>query len=320
VCGIAGIIYRDTSQAEHLGRDLAALIQPLESRGPDSSGIALYTRPADAGQVKLVLRGDAGVDWGSVQDWIEQAVPVLDTHVAADDRRYLLDLTQDLPFQVNEFRRALRAAFPSLHVMSLGQGLEIYKEVGAVDNLIGKYGLTTFQGTHGIAHTRMATESVVDIDHCHPFTTHFDLAIVHNGQISNYYRLRFQLERAGMVFETHNDSETIVNYIHYQLLQGKSLEESLEALLSDIDGTYTFLVSTPDKVALVRDKFAAKPAVIYEAADKVAIASEYRALLKLTNFDSTASIREPDAGEINVWPVTTPAHTAAPRSAAPSLL
>ncbi|MBD2260382.1 amidophosphoribosyltransferase [Pseudanabaena sp. FACHB-2040] len=311
MCGIAGIIYRDESLVGHLGADLAALIQPLESRGPDSSGIALYTRPIAAGQVKLVLRGEAGVDWGAVQDWIEQAVPVLDTHVTADDRRFILDLTQDLPFQVNEFRRALRTAFPSLHVMSLGQGLEIYKEVGAVDNLIQKYGLTTFQGTHGIAHTRMATESVVDIDHCHPFTTNFDLAIVHNGQISNYYRLRFQLERAGMVFETHNDSETIVNYIHYQLLQGKSLEESLEALLHDIDGTYTFLVATPDKVALVRDKFAAKPAVIYEAADKVAIASEYRSLLQLSNFDPNALIREPDAGEINIWPVTTPAQTAA---------
>ncbi|MBD0333923.1 MAG: hypothetical protein ICV62_00395 [Cyanobacteria bacterium Co-bin13] len=315
MCGIAGIIYRDESLAGNLGADLAALIQPLESRGPDSSGIALYSRPVAAGQVKLVLRGEAGVDWGAVQDWIEQAVPVLDTHVTSDDRRFILDLTQDLPFQANEFRRALRAAFPTLHMMSLGQGLEIYKEVGAVDNLIQKYGLTTFQGTHGIAHTRMATESVVDIDHCHPFTTNFDLAIVHNGQISNYYRLRFQLERAGMVFETHNDSETIVNYIHYQLLQGKSLEESLEALLHDIDGTYTFLVATPDKVALVRDKFAAKPAVIYEAADKVAIASEYRALLQLSNFDSTALIREPDAGEINIWPVATPAQTAAQLSA-----
>ncbi|MBD0268405.1 MAG: amidophosphoribosyltransferase [Cyanobacteria bacterium Co-bin8] len=311
MCGIAGIIYRDESLVGQLGADLAALIQPLESRGPDSSGIALYTRPIAAGQVKLVLRGEAEVDWGAVQDWIEQAVPVLDTHVTADDRRFILDLTHDLPFQANDFRRALRTAFPNLHVMSLGQGLEIYKEVGAVDNLIQKYGLTTFQGTHGIAHTRMATESVVDIDHCHPFTTNFDLAIVHNGQISNYYRLRFQLERAGMVFETHNDSETIVNYIHYQLLQGKSLEESLEALLHDIDGTYTFLVATPDKVALVRDKFAAKPAVIYEAADKVAIASEYRSLLQLSNFDPNALIREPDAGEINIWPVTTPAQTAA---------
>ncbi|HEY9736930.1 MAG TPA: hypothetical protein V6D06_11625 [Trichocoleus sp.] len=315
MCGIAGIIYRDETLAERLGADLAALIQPLETRGPDSSGIALYSRPVAAGQVKLVLRGDAAVDWGAVQAWIEQIVPVVDTHVAADDRRLILDVAQDLPFQVNEFRRALRSRFPGIHVMSLGQGLEIYKEVGAVDNLIQKYGLTTFSGSHGIAHTRMATESVVDIDHCHPFTTSFDLAIVHNGQISNYYRLRFQLERAGMVFETHNDSETIVNYIHYQLLQGKSLEASLEALLGDIDGTYTFLVATPDKVALVRDKFAAKPAVIYEAADKVAIASEYRALLKLSDFDADAIIREPDAGEINIWSVPSPAPTPAPLSA-----
>lgn len=314
MCGIAGIIYRNGASTGSLGADLAALIQPLESRGPDSSGIALYTRPVAAGQVKLVLRGDANIDWGDIQDWIEQTVPVLDTHVAADDRRFVLDLAEELPFQVNDFRRALRRAFPTLHVMSLGQSLEIYKEVGAVDNLVQKYGLTTFQGSHGIAHTRMATESVVDIDHCHPFTTHFDLAIVHNGQISNYYRLRFQLERAGMVFETGNDSEVIVNYIYYQLLQGKSLEESLRALLVDIDGTYTFLVATPEKVALVRDKFAAKPAVIYEAADKIAIASEHRALLRLDNFDPNALIREPDAGEINIWPIAAAAPLPAPLS------
>ncbi|HEY9881495.1 MAG TPA: hypothetical protein V6D29_23780 [Leptolyngbyaceae cyanobacterium] len=305
MCGIAGIIYRDASLAAHLGADLAALIQPLESRGPDSSGIALYTRPVPVGHIKLLLRGEA-TDWRSVQAWVEQTLPVVETQISADECCFTLDLSQSPALQANKFRRALRVAFPTIHVMSLGQGLEIHKEVGSVDNLLQKYGLTTFQGTHGIAHTRMATESVVDIDHCHPFTSHFDLAIVHNGQISNYYRLRFQLERAGLVFETHNDSETIVNYIHYQLLQGKSLEQSLEALLNDIDGTYTFLVATPDRVALVRDKFAAKPAVIYEAADQVAIASEYRALLKLSRFDPNAIIREPDAGEINVWSVAAP--------------
>lgn len=309
MCGIAGIIYRDRSLIGSLGADLTALIQPLESRGPDSSGMALYTQPAGVGQVKLILRGEAEVDWGAVQAWVEQTVPVLDTHVAADERRFLLDLANDLPFQANRFRRALRQAFPQIQVMSLGQGLEIYKEVGAVENLVHKYSLAAVQGTHGIAHTRMATESVVDIDHCHPFTTSFDLAIVHNGQISNYYRLRFQLERAGLVFETDNDSEAIVNYIHYQLQQGHSLEESLEALLHDIDGTYTFLVATADQVALVRDKFAAKPAVIYEAADRVAIASEYRALLQLSAFDPSATIREPDAGEINVWPISSPTQT-----------
>jgi methylamine---glutamate N-methyltransferase subunit A len=138
-------------------------------------------------------------------------------------------------------------------------------EVGPVQSLVRRYGLEEFTGSHGIGHTRMATESVVDTYHSHPFTSGFDLSIVHNGQISNYYRIRAVLERRGMVFETHNDSEASAHYVHYQLLQGKSLEESLHKLLKDLDGTYTFLVATADKMALVRDKFAAKPAMIYES-------------------------------------------------------
>jgi glucosamine 6-phosphate synthetase-like amidotransferase/phosphosugar isomerase protein len=231
LCGIAGIVYHNSASYPNLGRDLLSLIEPLESRGPDSCGVALY--------------GDA-----------ETKEP------------------------------------------------GIYKEVGAVKKLAKKYELYSVSGSHGIGHTRMATESVVDTNHCHPFTAG-ELAIVHNGQISNYYKLRFQLEQAGRAFETHNDSEAIAHYIHHQLSQGKPLKTALEKLLRDIDGTYTFLVATPDKVALVRDKYAAKPAVIYETAEMVAIASEYRALLTLPHFDPSVPLREPDAGEINVWSVVT---------------
>ncbi len=195
------------------------------------------------------------------------------------------------------------AVYSPTILYSVGQGVEIYKEVGGVENLAQKYGLLSFSGTHGIGHTRMATESVVDTNHSHPFTAGNDLSIVHNGQLSNYYNLRYQLEHRGANFATNNDSEAIAHYINYLLLEGKSLEAALNQLLNDIDGTYTFLVATSEKVALVRDQFAAKPAVIYESSNLIAIVSEYRGLLNLTNFDPTVTIREPDAGEINIWSV-----------------
>lgn len=302
MCGIAGLIYTHSALYESLGATLLSLIQPLESRGPDSCGVALYSDAVAASQIKILLHGDPATDWQQVQQWLEQSLALLDLQLLEDGQRLTIDLAAP-GFDLAQFKQSLRSRFPRAHVVSVGQAMEIYKETGAIAALNRKYSLGNFSGTHGIGHTRMATESVVDTHHSHPFTSSYDLSLVHNGQVSNYYRLRFQLERMGAVFETQNDSEAIAHYIHYQLLQGKSLELALHQVLADIDGTYTFLVATSDKVALVRDKFAAKPAVIYETDEMVAIASEYRALLNLPSFDANATIREPSAGEVNIWSV-----------------
>lgn len=302
MCGIAGLIYYNSALYEGLGSTLLSLIQPLESRGPDSCGVALYSDQIAAGQIKILLHGDPSTSWQQVQAWLEQVLAVVEVQSVPEGQRLIVDLSNG-NFDPVQFKHALHAQFPMVHVVGMGQAMEIYKETGAIEALNRKYSLNHFSGTHGIGHTRMATESVVDTHHSHPFTSSYDLSLVHNGQVSNYYKLRFQLERMGAVFETQNDSEAIAHYIHYQLLQGKSLEAGLHQLLDDIDGTYTFLVATRNKIALVRDKFAAKPAVIYETDDMVAIASEYRALLNLPNFDANATIREPSSGEVNVWSV-----------------
>lgn len=304
MCGIAGLIYHTSERYRNLGLDLISLIQPLESRGPDSCGVALYSDEANSNSVKIILQGEGNTPWSEVERWISQVLPVDGIRTMTDGQQITLR-TNSQPFDPSKFKQALCHHFPSIHLMSLGESLEIYKEVGSTRSLAQKYGLERFSGSHGIGHTRMATESVVDTNHCHPFTSSLDLSVVHNGQISNYYKLRFQLEQMGTVFETNNDSEVIAHSIHHQLLQGKSLEAALKKLLNDLDGTYTFLVATQDQVGLVRDKFAAKPAVIYESLEFVAIASEYQALMNLPNFDATATIREPDAGEINIWSVIT---------------
>lgn len=305
MCGIAGLIYYNSALRKSLGSTLLSLIQPLESRGPDSCGVALYGDPVEAAQVKLLLHG--GEAWQSVQQWLDGSLAIVDRQWVPEGLRLVVDLANTREFDLAQFKRELHDRFPMVHVVSVGQAMEIYKETGAIVSLQRKYDLSQFSGSHGIGHTRMATESVVDTHHSHPFTSTYDLSLVHNGQVSNYYRLRFQLERMGAQFETQNDSEAIAHYIHYQLLQGKSLDQALHQLLEDIDGTYTFLVATRDKVALVRDKFAAKPAVVYETEDMVAIASEYRALLNLPHFNPNAIIREPSAGEVNIWSVTSAA-------------
>lgn len=305
MCGIAGIIYRDSAKQQGLSLDLMSLVQPLELRGPDSCGVGLYGNRVDVDQLKMLLLAEEEVVWEEVWPWFAPFTSSLEFEPVGHGYRVVIHWQDPYSFDLGQFKKSLAVRFPQIHLMSVGQQLEIYKEVGPIQRLVRKYGLEAFTGSHGIGHTRMATESVVDTYHSHPFTSGFDLSIVHNGQISNYYRLRAVLERRGIVFETHNDSEAIAHYVHYQLRQGKSLEESLHELLKDLDGTYTFLVATPDKMALVRDKFAAKPAMIYESPSLVAIASEYHCLLNLPGFDSAAVVREPDAGEVNIWSVPT---------------
>jgi glutamate synthase domain-containing protein 1 len=301
VCGIAGIIYRQPEIYKNLGNDLLRLIQPLETRGPDSCGVGVYGSATQ--QLKILLFAAQDVSWEEVKHWWEKQTKVIEFDAIANGRRIILDTT-DKPLNLAQIKPHLAISFPQLHLMSTGQLLEIYKEVGTAENLFQKYQLNNYTGSHGIGHTRMATESIVDTFHSHPFTSAPDLCIVHNGQISNYYKLRFSLEKKGIVFETDNDSEAIAHYIRYQLLQGFSLEQSLQNLLNDIDGTYTFLVATADKIGLVRDKFAAKPAVIYETPEMVAIASEYRCFLNLPHYNPNAKISEPDAGEIKTWSTT----------------
>lgn len=302
MCGIAGIIYRHPQLYHQLGTDLLSLIQPLESRGTDGCGVGVYTKPVAPHQMKILLLAAKKVQWEVVRQWLTQLGEIAKFETVGDGKRVTLQLKEQT-FNWEELKSNLAANF-QVHLISLGQQLEIYKEVGAAKNLFQRFDLKTFIGSHGIGHTRMATESIVDTHHSHPFTSAPDLCIVHNGQISNYYKLRYTLEKQGIEFETNNDSEALAHYIHHQLAQNNTLEQALQNLLKAIDGTYTFLIATADKIALVRDKFAAKPAVIYESENLIAIASEYRCFLNLPNFDPTANIYEPDAGEIKIWPIS----------------
>lgn len=301
MCGIAGIIYHHRKRYKNLGADLRTLIEPLESRGPDSCGVGLYGNRIARDQVKLRMSTPASVSWKDVSQWLAHFGRVIQLETTGTEAGTVLEWHGQWHGQ-QDLHEELKAELGAhqVHLISLGVQLEIYKEVGSVADLFGKNNLAQFGGSHAIGHTRMATESVVDTAHSHPFTAAADLALVHNGQVSNYYKLRFALERQGVVFETDNDSEAIAHYIHQQLRQGKSLETVLHQLLADIDGTYTLLVATADQVGLVRDKFAAKPAVIYESPECVAIASEFRCLINLPDYPA-ATIREPDAGEVNVW-------------------
>jgi glutamate synthase domain-containing protein 1 len=295
MCGIVGLFLKDQRLEPDLGALLTGMLITMSDRGPDSAGIAIYGRPSP-GRAKLTLQSaDPERDFNTLQTDLELALgqPVLarikDTHV-------VLDLPQDL---LSAARSALATLRPGLKVMSAGDSIEIYKEVGLPRDVAARFDLAHMSGSHGIGHTRMATESAVTTMGAHPFSTGPDQCLVHNGSLSNHNAVRRDLIRAGMAFETENDTEVAAAYLTHRM-QTESLGEAMESTLTDLDGFFTFVVGTRNGFGVVRDPIACKPAVMAETAQYVAFGSEYRALVGLPGID-TARVWEPEPATVYFW-------------------
>jgi glutamate synthase domain-containing protein 1 len=194
----------------------------------------------------------------------------------------------------------LQEHHPELQIMSAGESIELYKEMGRPDSFVERFHLNDIRATHGLGHTRMATESRVTTEHSHPYSTGLDLCLVHNGSLSNHNRLRRELHQHGIVFRTDNDTEVAAGYLTWRMSQGASLESALEGCLRDLDGFYTFLVGTAEGFAVLRDPIACKPAVMAETDDWVAMASEYRAIATLPGA-ADATMWEPEPARVYSW-------------------
>jgi glutamate synthase domain-containing protein 1 len=301
VCGIVGIFHKGDGQTRTgpVGDVLVAMCQDLHRRGPDSTGFAVYG-PAD--DASLVVRVDidrrdtahatelvaiAAEQLVLVKDW-QAAGRSIRLHVASDAEGKLADWIEE---QV-----------PGARVFSVGHAMEIVKDVGSAFDVDAVHGVRGMTGTHGIGHTRMATESRVDIAHSHPFWARPfpDIAVVHNGTITNYHQLRRRLEMRGHRFSTRNDSEVIAVYIADRLQRGEPLEEALRASVSDLDGTFAYLISTDRGVGLARDQFATKPLLYAEDDDMVVLSSEEVALRRVFS-DPALVPRELAAKEVRWW-------------------
>jgi glutamate synthase domain-containing protein 1 len=204
------------------------------------------------------------------------------------------------PDKVDAARETLQTLRPDIRVMGAGEAVEIYKEVGLPEAVVERFGVRAMTGTHGIGHTRMATESAVTTMGAHPFSTGADQCLVHNGSLSNHNNVRRELVRDGMTFETENDTEVAAAYLSNRMAHGKNLGEALEGTLSDLDGFFTFVVGTKNGFGVVRDPIACKPAVMAETDQYVAFGSEYRALTKLPGIDN-ARVWEPEPATVYFW-------------------
>src|SRR3954462_13865123 len=290
MCGIVGLFAKSSAIGEGLGAHVGAMLGELNDRGPDSAGVAIYRDPAPAGATKVSLFSpDAEYDWAALGAELGSEAEVRASHAV-----FVIDS------DAAEAQAWLREHHPELRIMSAGERIEIYKEMGLPRDFVGRFALDDIQGSHALGHTRMATESRVTTEHSHPFSTGLDLCLVHNGSLSNHNRLRMELRSEGIEIRTDNDTEVAAGYLTWKLREGLSLEAALEGCLDDLDGFYTFAVGTADGFAVLRDPIACKPAVMAETDDWVAMASEYRAIAVLPGA-ADAAVWEPEPAKVYVW-------------------
>ncbi len=296
MCGIVGLFCKSPELEPRLGEYLAAMLEQMSDRGPDSAGVAVYRDPAPSGSSKLTLYSfDPEMSWDAL--CAELAATFGGAHEAGVRANHAVLVVEGEAAEVEDWIRRHR---PDLRVMSAGRVIEIYKEVGRPQAFVEQFRLGDIEGSHGLGHTRMATESRVTTEGSHPFSTGLDLCLVHNGSLSNHNRLRELLRREGIEFQTENDTEVAAGYLAWRMREGASLQEALEGSLADLDGFYTFLVGTADGFAVLRDPIACKPAVLAETDDWVAMSSEYRAIAVLPGA-SDARLWEPEPSVVYAW-------------------
>jgi len=294
MCGIVGLFIKDPSLEPQLGSLLSDMLITMTDRGPDSAGFAVYSDP-DAYKI-TVQSTNPEKDFENLASDIQELCGIK-CEVTLKNTHALLSMNAEDEVAV----RSAIAAFPdSLSIMSAGEAIEIYKEVGLPKEVSERFNLSNMSGSHAIGHTRMATESAVTTSGAHPFSTGGDQCLVHNGSLSNHNNLRRTLIRKGISFETENDTEVAAAYISDCLSNGMSLGDSLEKGLDDMDGFYTFVVGTKNGFGVLRDPIACKPAVLAETDQYVAFGSEYRALVNLPGIE-TAKVWEPEPATVYFW-------------------
>jgi methylamine---glutamate N-methyltransferase subunit A len=296
MCGIVGLRLKNPDLYPVLGELVVPMLDVLASRGPDSTGVAIYACDAPAGALKYSLcapRED--YDWSGCLVALESAgAGPVELRPRSRDAVVVTYLDPE------RTRRALADADPAVRLFGLGTAIEVYKDVGPAAEVCARYGVAAMAGYQAVGHTRMATESAVTTEHSHPFAVAADLALVHNGSFSNYASIRRDLIADGIRFDTDNDSEVAARFIAREMSCGADLADALRATAKVFDGFFTLLVSSADSFAVVRDSFACKPMVVAQTADYVAVASEYVALAHLPGVEK-ADVFEPMPEEIYTW-------------------
>lgn len=298
MCGIVGLLIKKPELRESLGELMVPMLIGMSDRGSDSAGLAVFTQTlADSDRKYSLYSGANNFNWAELAENFQthfSVTPDIETH-----GNHAVLICNIAP---NVVKQWFKQCHPQLHILSVGRTIDLYKDTGKPADVATRYQFKSLKGSHLVGHTRMATESAVTPAHAHPFTAGEDFCLVHNGSLSNPHQIRRKLEPRGIVFETDNDTEAACRFLEWRMGEGDDLETALKQGFEELDGFYTFLMGTADKLALVRDAFACKPAIVAETNDYVAIASEFRSLAHLPDVNH-AHIYEPAPEEMYVWTV-----------------
>ena len=309
MCGIAGLIHRNNTSK--VGYELTSMLQALKHRGPDSTGFALYGTPHNDDLIiryKVAEQEDMNSGFSIKQDVkmrkeeVDKRLKELGANVTKKD--IATDYAYRYQFSYNGDLKNLADYIEDVdgaEILSIGHGLELVKDLGDANTVSDQYDLQEFHGTHAIGHTRMATESDVDIRSAHPYWAYpfNDIAVVHNGQLTNYWAFRRELERAGHRFMSSCDSELIAVYLANRMSQGDELEAAMSRSIGELDGVFTYVVATRDSLGMAKDVMAAKPMVLYESDKFIALASEEIAIRSIFPYEIETT--DPYEGEVRVW-------------------
>jgi len=303
MCGVIGLLIKDRDLEAHLGRMLVSMIAALAERGPDSSGIAVYSEASEDDPSALralptlgiSLGSDEAVEWDDVAEWASANFDRSVTQVLDSGAR--IDLPETM---ADALVASIDVTWPAVRVLGTGRVMTVVKDTGWPVDICRRHRIASWAGHMAIAHTRMATESAVTVLHSHPFVPGPDLCVVHNGSFSNHASVRRHLQAEGVRFETDNDSEVAARLLARRLAAGDELDEASRWVMKEMDGFFTLVVGTSTGMSVVRDAFACKPAVVAETGSYVAVASEYRALAELPDIGE-ARVFEPQPAEVYTW-------------------
>jgi glutamate synthase domain-containing protein 1 len=311
MCGIAGVIHRGA--AAPIGAELTKMLQSLKHRGPDSTGYAVYGSPPQ--ETSYVIRFNTiepemiGKGSSRTRELMEERKEEFDRRLLSMggaitesdsprdySSRYVVNYDGDLR-ELAEYLEEI----DGVEILSIGRSLELVKDLGDAEEVSANYGLNSYVGTHAIGHVRMATESDVDIRSAHPFWAYpfSDVSVVHNGQLTNYWKMRRALERKGHRFMSDCDSEVIAVFLADRMHDGVTLEDAMRESVQEMDGVFTYLVATRDELGMAKDTMAAKPMVLYESPELIVLASEEVAIRSI--FPEEIDTSDPYEGEVMVW-------------------